>query len=105
MGQRLSRIVTRTGDQGETALGSGTRVDKDSPPIEALGAVDELNSWIGVVVALSISRQVKEVFTLVQHDLFEPGPLHGGLVAKLLMHFWADLGRLSLAKTRLRSGG
>ncbi len=71
MGQRLSRIVTRTGDQGETALGSGTRVDKDSPPIEALGAVDELNSWIGVVVALSISRQVKEVFTLVQHDLFE----------------------------------
>jgi cob(I)alamin adenosyltransferase len=73
MGHRLSRIVTRTGDQGQTSLGSGTRVDKDSPPIEALGAIDELNSWIGILVALSISQQVKEAFTLVQHDLFDLG--------------------------------
>src|SRR6202167_3646204 len=73
MGHRLSGIVTRTGDGGETGLGNGTRVEKNSPPIETLGAIDELNSWIGVFVALSISKEVKEVFTLVQHDLFDLG--------------------------------
>lgn len=73
MGHRLSRIVTRTGDHGQTGLGSGLRVDKDSPPIEALGAIDELNSWIGVLVALSGSRETREVLTLVQHDLFDLG--------------------------------
>ncbi|ADH90056.1 ATP/cobalamin adenosyltransferase [Ancylobacter novellus DSM 506] len=73
MGHRLSRIVTRTGDQGQTGLGSGLRVDKDSPPIETLGAIDELNSWIGVLVALSSSQATREVFTLVQHDLFDLG--------------------------------
>jgi len=73
MGHRLSRIVTRTGDEGKTSLGSGLRVDKDSPPIETLGAIDELNSWIGVLLTLSISPKVKEVFALVQHDLFDLG--------------------------------
>jgi cob(I)alamin adenosyltransferase len=73
MGHRLSGIVTRTGDRGETGLGNGARVEKNSPPIETLGAIDELNSWIGVFVALSISKEVKEVFTLVQHDLFDLG--------------------------------
>ena len=51
MGHRLSRIVTRTGDAGTTGLGDGSRVPKDSPRIEAIGAVDELNSSIGVVLA------------------------------------------------------
>jgi len=73
MGHRLSRIVTRTGDRGQTGLGSGLRVDKDSPPIETLGAIDELNSWIGLLVALSSSQDTREVFTLVQHDLFDLG--------------------------------
>jgi len=73
MGHRLSRIVTRTGDQGQTSLGSGLRVDKDSPPIETLGSIDELNSWIGVLVALASARQVREDLTLVQHDLFDLG--------------------------------
>lgn len=73
MGHRLSRIVTRTGDRGETGLGNGLRVDKDCPPIEALGAIDELNSWIGVLVALANAQDVKETFTLVQHDLFDLG--------------------------------
>lgn len=73
MGYRLSGIVTRTGDGGQTGLGTGTRVEKNSPPIETLGAIDELNSCIGVFVALSISKEVKEVFTLVQHDLFDLG--------------------------------
>ena len=73
MGHRLSRIVTRTGDQGQTSLGSGLRVDKDSPPIETLGAIDELNSWIGVLVASAGSSIVRQTFTLVQHDLFDLG--------------------------------
>jgi cob(I)alamin adenosyltransferase len=73
MGHRLSRVVTRTGDHGQTSLGSGARVDKDSPPIKALGTIDELNSWIGVLLSLSTSEQVKEIFTLVQHDLFDLG--------------------------------
>lgn len=73
MGHRLSRIVTRTGDQGQTSLGSGLRVDKDSPPIETLGAVDELNSWIGVLVATANSPMVKQTFVFVQHDLFDLG--------------------------------
>ena len=51
MGHRLSKIVTRTGDGGETGLGDGSRVPKDSPRIEAIGAVDELNSVLGVLLA------------------------------------------------------
>ena len=47
MGHRLSMILTRTGDEGETGLGSGSRVDKDSPPVEALGAIEELNNFNG----------------------------------------------------------
>jgi cob(I)alamin adenosyltransferase len=73
MGNRLSGIVTRTGDQGQTGLGTGMRVEKNNPRIETLGAIDELNSWIGVLVALAISPDVKEAFTLVQHDLFDLG--------------------------------
>lgn len=49
------------------------RVDKDSPPIETLGAIDELNSWIGVLIAFSTARRVRETFILVQHDLFDLG--------------------------------
>jgi cob(I)alamin adenosyltransferase len=73
MGNRLSRIVTRTGDRGQTGLGNGMRVEKNSPLIETLGGVDELNSWIGVLITLSRSDQVKEILTLVQHDLFDLG--------------------------------
>lgn len=73
MGHRLSQIVTRTGDKGQTSLGSGLRVDKDSPPIETLGAIDELNSWIGVVVSSANSPMVRDALTLVQHDLFDLG--------------------------------
>jgi cob(I)alamin adenosyltransferase len=73
MGHRLSGIVTRTGDQGKTGLGNGVRIEKNSVPIEALGAIDELNSWVGVLIELSASQYVKEVFTLVQHDLFDLG--------------------------------
>jgi len=71
MGNSVFRTVARTGDHGQTNLGLGTRVDKDSPPIEVLGVIEELNSWIGVLIELSNSQDVKEVFSLVQHDLFE----------------------------------
>ncbi|HMN11959.1 MAG: cob(I)yrinic acid a,c-diamide adenosyltransferase [Rhizobiaceae bacterium] len=73
MGHRLSRIVTKTGDRGQTSLGSGVRVDKDAPAIEALGTIDELNSWIGVLITLANSPEVRETFELVQHDLFDLG--------------------------------
>ncbi len=56
MGHRLSRIVTRTGDAGTTGLGDGSRVSKDSLRIEAIGAVDELNSAVGVVLAERVAR-------------------------------------------------
>ena len=51
MGNRLSKIATRTGDRGETGLGDGTRVAKDCARIQALGDIDELNSSIGVLLA------------------------------------------------------
>lgn len=73
MGHRLSRIVTRTGDKGQTSLGTGARVDKDNPTIEVLGSIDELNSWIGTVLSFAQSPRVKDAFTYVQHDLFDLG--------------------------------
>lgn len=76
MGHRLSKIYTRTGDKGATALGDGTRVGKDHPRVEAYGTVDELNSVIGLVLAIAESDPVRATLTEVQHDLFDLG---GGL--------------------------
>ena len=73
MGHRLSKIVTRTGDAGTTGLGDGSRVAKDSPRIAAIGAVDELNSTIGVLLAESLPEPVVACLTSVQHDLFDLG--------------------------------
>ena len=73
MGHRLSKIVTRTGDAGTTGLGDGSRVAKDSPRIEAIGAVDELNSMLGVLLAEALPDGVAAVLTGVQHDLFDLG--------------------------------
>jgi len=73
MGHRLSKITTRTGDAGETGLGDGARVAKDSARIAALGDIDELNSAIGVVLAEEVPADVKTVFEAVQHDLFDLG--------------------------------
>ena len=74
MGNRLSKIYTRTGDDGTTGLASTERVPKDSPRIEAIGAVDELNSAIGVVLAVSaLPDAVTRCLTEVQHDLFDLG--------------------------------
>lgn len=73
MGHRLSKITTRTGDAGETGLGDGTRVPKDSARVAALGDVDELNSAIGLVLSEDIPPQMRAVLEEVQHDLFDLG--------------------------------
>lgn len=73
MGHRLSKIVTRTGDAGTTGLGDGSRVRKDSPRIAAIGAVDELNSVVGVLLAEAPPAPVAHCLTDVQHDLFDLG--------------------------------
>jgi cob(I)alamin adenosyltransferase len=73
MGHRLSKIVTRTGDAGTTGLGDGTRVPKDSTRIDAIGAVDELNSAIGVLLAEPLPDAISGCLIEVQHDLFDLG--------------------------------
>jgi len=73
MGNRLSKIYTRTGDKGTTGLGDGTRVDKDSLRVEAYGTVDELNSAVGWLLATELPDTVRECLTLVQHELFDLG--------------------------------
>ncbi len=73
MGKRLTRIYTRTGDDGTTGLGDGSRVAKDSLRIEAIGAVDALNSFIGRVLSHEVPVAVRESLENVQHDLFELG--------------------------------
>jgi len=74
MGKRLSKIYTRTGDDGTTGLGDGTRVAKDSLRVAAYGTVDEANSAIGVVLACDVvPSQLSAILTAVQHDLFELG--------------------------------
>ena len=73
MGHRLSKITTRTGDDGTTGLGDGSRVDKDGARIEALGAVDELNSTIGILLVESLPEDVRELLLGIQHSLFDVG--------------------------------
>ena len=73
MGYRLSKIYTRTGDDGTTGLGDGARVDKTSPRIEAMGAVDELNSAIGLLMTEPLLDSVRETLSEIQHTLFDLG--------------------------------
>ena len=73
MGNRLSKIYTRTGDDGSTGLGDGSRVAKDSARVAAYGTVDELNSAIGVVLAVDLPGDVRDCLIAVQHQLFDLG--------------------------------
>lgn len=73
MGKRLTKIYTRTGDDGTTGLGDGSRLPKDSLRVEAIGLVDTLNSFIGRVLAHEVPAAVRECLVDVQHDLFELG--------------------------------
>lgn len=73
MGNRLSKIYTRTGDDGSTGLGDGSRVAKDATRVDAYGTVDELNSVLGVVLACELSDEIRAVLVGVQHQLFDLG--------------------------------
>jgi cob(I)alamin adenosyltransferase len=106
MANRLTQIATRTGDDGTTGLGDGTRVPKSHGRIAALGDVDELNSHIGVLLAEPLPDDVRELLVVVQHELFNLGGelsipgyelLKTGAVARLdeaLAHYNATLPRL-----------
>ncbi len=87
MGHRLSKITTRTGDSGETGLGDGSRLPKDSPRIQALGDIDELNSALGALLAEEVPGDIREALERVQQDLFDLGgelsiPGHAMLAAQ-----------------------
>ena len=73
MGHRLSRIVTRTGDDGTTGLSDGSRLRKDAALIEAIGAIDELNSVVGFAESQQGLVDLREALVQVQHDLFDLG--------------------------------
>ena len=79
-GNRLSKIVTRTGDAGTTGLGDGSRVAKDCLRIDSMGEVDELNSSLGVLLAEELPQAVRNALLGIQHDLFDLGGelWHGG---------------------------
>jgi cob(I)alamin adenosyltransferase len=102
MGHRLSRIVTRTGDSGTTGLGDGTRVDKDSRRIGAIGAVDELNANVGALVVEPLPETIGALLVDIQHDLFDLGgelsiPGHAAVSA-------AHVARLEQAVEKLNAG-
>ena len=85
MGNRLSKIYTKTGDDGTTGLGDGSRIAKDSARVAAYGTVDEANSAIGLVLACEIAQDVAALLTTVQHQLFDLGgelciPGHAAIV-------------------------
>jgi cob(I)alamin adenosyltransferase len=73
MGNRLSKIATRTGDNGTTGLGDGSRVDKDSLRVQAMGDVDEMNSHLGLLLSEDLPAGLREELFTIQHDLFDLG--------------------------------
>ncbi len=97
MGNRLSKIYTRTGDDGTTGLGDGSRVAKDSIRVEAYGTVDEANSAIGMILAVdAIPDDVRKCLTEAQHDLFELGgelciPGHSAVKQEFIDRLESDL--------------
>jgi len=103
MGNRLSKIATRTGDNGTTGLGDGSRVAKDSLRVHAMGDVDELNSHIGLLLCEELPAALREELVSIQHDLFDLGgelcipgytlitDVHVGRLDTLLEKYNADL--------------
>lgn len=73
MGNRLSKITTRTGDDGTTGLADKSRVCKDHPRVEAIGDIDELNSQIGLLLTEMLPEEMRDLLTQVQHHLFDLG--------------------------------
>jgi cob(I)alamin adenosyltransferase len=103
MGNRLSKIATRTGDNGTTGLGDGSRIEKDSARIQSLGDVDELNSFVGLLLCEEMPAELREELISIQHDLFDLGgelcipgyqmitDVHVGRLDDLLAKYNADL--------------
>jgi len=107
MAYRLSKIVTRTGDDGTTGLGDGSRTTKDSPRVRAMGDIDELNSAIGLVLAEDIPPEIRAPLAAVQNDLFDLGgevciPGREALGAMHLARIEADVARLNETLPPLR---
>ncbi len=73
MSNRLTQIATRTGDDGSTGLGDGSRTRKDALRVQAMGDVDELNSGLGVLLAEPLPADVRELLVVIQHELFNLG--------------------------------
>ena len=73
MGNRLSKITTRTGDDGTTGLGDGSRTGKDALRVQAMGDVDELNSHVGLLLCEELPSALREELVSIQHDLFDLG--------------------------------
>lgn len=108
MSNRLSKIYTRTGDDGSTGLGDGSRTSKDSARVEAYGTVDEANSAIGLVLTHeTVPENIRSLLTEVQHDLFELGgelciPGHSAVTQEFVERIEADLDALNANLPRLK---
>jgi cob(I)alamin adenosyltransferase len=101
MGHRLSKIYTRTGDDGSTGLGDGMRVPKEHLRVEAYGTVDEANSAVGVVLAVQgLPAEVVTALTSIQHDMFDLGgelciPGHRAITAAYIERLEQTLDRFN----------
>ena len=100
MAKRLTRIYTRTGDDGSTGLADGSRVGKDSLRIDVIGDVDELNSGLGVLLAEELPAEIREMLVTIQHDLLDMGgelsvPGHGLIAASHVARLERELDALN----------
>ncbi len=107
MSNRLTQIATRTGDDGTTGLGDGSRVPKDHLRVQAMGDVDELNSSLGVLLAELLPDDVRELLVVVQHELFNLGgelsiPGYTLLKAEAVLHLDEALAHYNAALPRLK---
>lgn len=100
MGNRLTKIYTKTGDDGTTGLGDGSRIAKDSIRVAAYGTVDEANSAIGLILASEIPENVRELLISVQHHMFDLGgelciPGHAAIFEADISHIEQQLDLLN----------
>jgi cob(I)alamin adenosyltransferase len=107
MAKRLTRIYTRTGDDGTTGLADGSRVGKDTLRIDVIGDVDELNSALGVLLAEELPPEIRAPLTTVQHDLLDMGgelsvPGHGLIAESHVANLERELEALNSTLPALR---
>lgn len=100
MANRLTHIYTKSGDQGETSLGNGVRIQKNSIRVDCLGSVDELNSFIGLIITEDIPLFINDILIEIQHDLFNIGgelsiPTHKLLIPERVKFLESQLDMLN----------